>query len=58
MSMAIDIPTSDVQREREALAGLESKLSDALDRRGKTIREISRACAEASARGWHHPPRR
>jgi septal ring factor EnvC (AmiA/AmiB activator) len=44
---ATDIPTSYVQREREALAGLESKLSDALDRRGKTIHEISRACAEA-----------
>jgi hypothetical protein len=41
---AVDIPT---QREREVLAGLESKLSDALARRGKTIREISRACAEA-----------
>jgi hypothetical protein len=44
---ATDIPTSYVQREREALAGLESKLSDALDRRGKTIHEISRACAKA-----------
>jgi hypothetical protein len=39
--------TSDVQRERDVLAGLESKLSDALDRRGKTAHEISRACAEA-----------
>jgi hypothetical protein len=41
---ATDIP---VQREREVLAGLESKLSDALDRRGKTALEISRACAKA-----------
>ena len=44
-----DIPTSDVQRERAVLAGLESKLSDALDRRGKTDSEISRASAEAAA---------
>jgi hypothetical protein len=43
--------TNDVQRERNVLAGLESKLSDALDRRGKTIHEISRASAEAETSG-------
>jgi hypothetical protein len=43
--------TSDVQRERAVLAGLESKLSDALDRRDKTIQEISRASAEAETSG-------
>jgi hypothetical protein len=56
-SATTDIPTSaiaashDVQRAREALAGLESKLSDALDRRGKTINEISHASAEAETSG-------
>jgi septal ring factor EnvC (AmiA/AmiB activator) len=46
------VATSDIQRAREALAGLESRLSDALDRRGKTVDKISRACAEAeTARG-------
>jgi hypothetical protein len=38
---ATDIP------EREALAGLESKLSDAMARRGKIIQDISAACAKA-----------
>jgi hypothetical protein len=52
LSEATDIPTSDVQRARAALAGLESKLSDAMDRRGKTVHEIALASAEAAtARG-------
>jgi hypothetical protein len=34
---ATDIP---VQREREVLAGLESKLSDAMARRGKITQDI------------------
>jgi hypothetical protein len=41
------LATSDVERAREVLAGLESKLSGALDRRCKTAHEISRACAAA-----------
>jgi hypothetical protein len=51
MTVAItELPVSDaVQRERDLLAGLESKLSDAMARRGKTIQEISRASAEAAA---------
>ena len=43
--------TNAVQRERAVLAGLESKLSDALARRGKTAQEISRASAEAETSG-------
>jgi hypothetical protein len=51
-----DIP-SDVQRERAVLAGLESKLSDALDRRGKTAHEISRASVEAATTGGNRRDR-
>jgi hypothetical protein len=43
---ATDIP---VQREREVLAGLESKLSDAMARRGKITQDISAACVKAEA---------
>jgi hypothetical protein len=48
---SIDIPNRGVEDAKVALAGLEGKLSDALDRRDKIIVEIARAADKAAAIG-------